>query len=420
MNLLPLLRNLQQKFLALLHLQNEKCEDISTRVEDYRSDRSHCNAQSDINSGSEVHLSSHIIKPEKNSNVDYLERLKNDNAFLREELATNIEKVVDSCCEFYQCIPKYYVRNYIEHIKEEHSENPLAMLYVESELGGPLNQIQLINALQQCGYTVANKSVLDIGCSNGALLLACYQLGAKKLIGVDIDSSRLQSAKKLIGNKPIEVLPIDICTQDLPETSRSFEAIFSTDVLEHVTAAQDVFLKIKNYLSNSSKENFAYISVYNKYYFNNILSEPHYSIPGLILLSQDNAREIWHKLRCHYNSQLEYEVCEWFTFWEYQAMAHKAGLVVEPFVNSDYINSLDMREESYQRSIESLCDAVNQGIADLPLSERDKGKIAEVITRYRDEFMRDHAGVEPSFESKSYIYMKYYAQPLQMIIRHAS
>lgn len=45
---------------------------------------------------------------------------------------------------------------------------------------------------------IANKSVLDLGCGNGILSIGCALLGAKKVVGLDIDRSAVETAHRNI------------------------------------------------------------------------------------------------------------------------------------------------------------------------------------------------------------------------------
>ncbi len=178
--------------------------------------------------------------------ISYVDKLKEDNTYFKSQISKRTNKVIDELCKHYKLIPKEYVKKYINHIKADHFENPLATLYIEAVLGAPLRQIELIKKLENHGFIFKNKTVLDIGCANGSLLLACYNAGAKKLVGIDIAAHHIEDAKMIIGKKNIDLLTIDITTQDLPEEYKPFNIILSTDVLEHVADVKQFFLKIKN------------------------------------------------------------------------------------------------------------------------------------------------------------------------------
>ena len=122
-------------------------------------------------------------------------------------------------------------------------------------MGAPLRQLELIKNLEKCDYEIRDKNVLDIGCSNGALLLACMKWGANRLVGIEIDKNRLRSAKELIGKRKVDLLQLDIVCQALPERYGTFDVIFCTDVIDHVSDIEkffhgyrDICLKIRRVL----------------------------------------------------------------------------------------------------------------------------------------------------------------------------
>ena len=134
-------------------------------------------------------------------NIAYVNKLKNDNKFFVKEVSDNIERVINHYHKYYQIIPKDYVTRYMEHIKDVHINNPLATQFIDHALGLPSIMRSLVKKLEESGLSLRNKNILDIGCGTGALLLACYDCGAKHLIGVDISRQNLKAAKLLFGKK---------------------------------------------------------------------------------------------------------------------------------------------------------------------------------------------------------------------------
>ena len=47
------------------------------------------------------------------------------------------------------------------------------------------------------GIEMTDKTVVDFGCGSGILALAALKLGAKRVIGIDIDPQALQATKKM-------------------------------------------------------------------------------------------------------------------------------------------------------------------------------------------------------------------------------
>lgn len=345
----------------------------------------------------------------------YIEELKKDSAFFKKELTENMNKVVRVLADFYQHVPREYVERYLLHIKKNHFNNPLATLYIEAELGAPKRQLEFVENLGNNGFDIKNKRILDIGCSNGALLLACLKAGATKVLGIDIDPNRLKSAESLLGKtkNKVELLQTDLLTQNLPSHYSEFEVIFITDVIEHVPEVPRLFAQVKKYLAEG-KNSFAFISLFNKYSFSNILSEPHYGVPGMILLKREEALNLWSKVRGAYNSALEYECFDWFTFEEYQEIAKVHNLGIESFTAFNP----ELLPQDHKEKLGNFYEAVCLKLNEAKIEEEYKSLLLKAIDAYCSEFVKDHAAALKDFNSKLRLYLKYYAQPLNMIVRH--
>jgi len=344
---------------------------------------------------------------------EYVHRLKHDHEFFMSELSDNAETLVKNYLRYYQIVPEAYIRRYLSNIKKYHTRNPLATLYIESELGAPLRMRELIRTLRNEGYDVNGKTVLDIGCSNGALLLACHEHGAAELIGVDIDEGRLNSGKLLVGEKNITLLNIDILSADLPLQYGPFDSIFATDVLEHVGDPHLFFVRLKRLLS-SADGSFAFLSLFNRYYFENIRSEPHYNVPGMILLEHDTARELWNEVRDAMHSTLDYEIGHWHSFEEYAVMADNVGLELTLFGKCTFETTL----HDYPKTIADFRRDVWQRIEGLPASDRSKQSLNAALSAYCDMYDQDHCRYAMGTCDKSALVNKYYRQPLYMLCRH--
>ena len=108
------------------------------------------------------------------------------------------EDFIDLLCDRFPLVPRSYVALYLERtIVEHHIENPLIERYLEAELGSIAKYRELIRGFAAQGFQIAGQSVLDIGCSNGALPLACLGEGAASAMGIDVSPGRLDSAAVL-------------------------------------------------------------------------------------------------------------------------------------------------------------------------------------------------------------------------------
>lgn len=79
------------------------------------------------------------------------------------------------------------------------------------------------------GMVESGEKVLDIGCGDGLLLRALSQKGAV-VSGADISEEGVKKCKE----KGFEVSLLDVSTEDLPFSDKTFDTVIILDVLEHV------------------------------------------------------------------------------------------------------------------------------------------------------------------------------------------
>lgn len=116
--------------------------------------------------------------------------------------------------------------------------------------------IKMNKFLYDCGLSIKQKNILEIGCDNGLTSYLLLSNGAKKVVGSDIvvqkhgdmikklivESSLL--SQKQISN--IDLIKDNICNSTLPPNS--FDFICSFEVLEHLIKPEKAFLNIHRLL----------------------------------------------------------------------------------------------------------------------------------------------------------------------------
>ncbi len=123
---------------------------------------------------------------------------------------------------------------------------------------------------------ITNKNVLDIGCGNGGTSLKLAQLHAN-VTAVDIRPDlfeRFKFRNITFHHGSFELLPFE---------KEKFDIIILQDVLEHVPNPETTITKIKSLLS---KTGIIYISTPNRLSLLNAISDPHWSMPFVSLLSR--------------------------------------------------------------------------------------------------------------------------------------
>ena len=101
------------------------------------------------------------------------------------------------------------------------------------------------------------KTVLDIGCGHGSNASVLAKHGAR-VVGIDIDDSRLAIARQFSSHENIEYVNVDLASL----VGRHFDLITVFDVLEHVPEYEQMLVQARNLLA---PEGVLYIE-YNPYY----------------------------------------------------------------------------------------------------------------------------------------------------------
>lgn len=90
------------------------------------------------------------------------------------------------------------------------------------------------------------KNVLDVGCGHGALSLYAAQQGATRVVGVDIDSERINFARRNIErNHPLYGSSISFHCGELEEIAELFDLAVSKDSFEHIDDLATMMESIK-------------------------------------------------------------------------------------------------------------------------------------------------------------------------------
>ena len=189
--------------------------------------------------------------------------------------------------------------------------------------------------------------VLDVGCGQGRLCLDMAMSGAKKVVGVDIDESVIEFARRNIQAHYPEwqaVVSFECCKLDaLPDNT--FDLIVSKDTFEHVLGLQDLLGHIRRCLKPGGRLYVGFGPLYNSptgYH-----ARRHFSLPwGHLLIPRS-----WHlalinrgrkeKIRSLYEADTLNELL----FADYEKNFKESGLDILLFrVNqSDYVASKIMK-----------------------------------------------------------------------------
>jgi 2-polyprenyl-6-hydroxyphenyl methylase/3-demethylubiquinone-9 3-methyltransferase len=84
---------------------------------------------------------------------------------------------------------------------------------------------------------IRGKTFLDVGCGSGLFAIAACEIGAKKVVGIDVDPMSIETstinADKWIPGKAVSFLPISVLDGDAMNKLGKFDLVYSWGVLHH-------------------------------------------------------------------------------------------------------------------------------------------------------------------------------------------
>lgn len=150
-------------------------------------------------------------------------------------------------------------------IRNYHSEWDLGHPQVKSEAGSDDHQIdyaklQLRNkVISGLGVDVYQKNVLEIGCGHGGICVFAALVGAKKVVGIDLSDSALETAIRLkekilveTGNN-VNVIFQKMSAEELQFEDESLDVIIADNVFEHVHDLDAVMTECARVLAKGGK-----------------------------------------------------------------------------------------------------------------------------------------------------------------------
>lgn len=234
-----------------------------------------------------------------------------------------------------------FVRLYIHHLRDSQRENQSAYIGFESEMGAFQAVESMVRDLQhELGISLHGAKVLDIGCASGHAMRAALKLGAAAAAGIEYSEPRAYNGNNILerhGYEPsIRVGSVldETVTGDLPS---DFDYVFIFDVLEHVPSIEGTIAVARSKLRKGGK---IIIKSGNPFFPNFMLREPHYSLPGMILLDREAAAE-YHA--AHFDGGYD-DVFYWMCKTEVEDLLNRSGFRSRPRRDETHV-SLDRFDE---------------------------------------------------------------------------
>lgn len=112
---------------------------------------------------------------------------------------------------------------------------------------------------------IKGKTFIDIGCGSGLFSLAAYQLGASKILSIDVDEESVKCCQYLRErygkSKNWEILNKSILNNRYLDKLKKFDFVYSWGVLHHTGK---MWTSLRNTLNLVKKNGYLYIAIYNK------------------------------------------------------------------------------------------------------------------------------------------------------------
>ena len=118
---------------------------------------------------------------------------------------------------------------------------------------------------------IENKTFLDVGCGSGLFSIAASALGAKEVVGIDVDPESVETAKEMlekiskwdsdINEDSISFREDSILDDNTPP--EKFDIVYSWGVLHHTG---DMYQAFDNVTANVKKKGKLVIAIYNKHF----------------------------------------------------------------------------------------------------------------------------------------------------------
>lgn len=136
------------------------------------------------------------------------------------------------------------------------------------------------NLLVESATTLDRKKVLDVGCQNGAWLVALGQAGATPT-GIDVVTKAVEAARIRTKAYGIDADVRVASACELPFATGEFDVVATSDVLEHVPDKVAMLHECARVLRPNG---LLFLVVPLRFSVKHLMSDPHYGHPGLSIL----------------------------------------------------------------------------------------------------------------------------------------
>lgn len=140
-----------------------------------------------------------------------------------------------------------------------------------SERLQPQDYLGAKESLEKLIPNLKNKTFLDVGCGSGLFSIAASALGAKKVLGFDVDSQAVSTSKKLVEKisewdpdvrrDAIEFKVESILNENID--LQRYDVVYSWGVLHHTGGMYRAFVAVENLVAEKGT---LVLAIYNKHF----------------------------------------------------------------------------------------------------------------------------------------------------------
>ncbi len=168
---------------------------------------------------------------------------------------------------------------------------------------------------------IKNCDYLDVGCAYGGFLTGFNSLGAKRIVGFDINKGLLKLSRENFKDYNInpEIYIKDATKYEELKDLGLFDIITCNDVIEHV---DDPEITINNISKLLKPNGIVYFEIPNKNFPLFVIKDGHYSLPLITLLDYNEAKQYYDLIY----PNCEYSVGHYLLIEEYERLCKNSGL----------------------------------------------------------------------------------------------
>jgi 2-polyprenyl-3-methyl-5-hydroxy-6-metoxy-1,4-benzoquinol methylase len=260
-------------------------------------------------------------------------------------------------------------------VDSERVDDPTVQMWIDFTLSSVERGRQAVASMGGVA-SFAGRKVLDVGCAYGGFLVAAREAGARRVVGVDLDSKLIDLARLQLADHHVsgELAIEDITSDGVADRWGKFDIVLCNDVIEHVV---DPLRCARNLASVMRKGARVFLEIPNGSAVDFMRRDGHYGLFGLTLLGRSEAERWW---RLHFHDVYGVE--------HYAPLSYYLGIFSTAGISLRLLTSVENPEkrmteigEAFDRLEEELNSLEKDEAPELVESIRRRG--SEEIGRFR-------------------------------------